>query len=404
MPNPQVSARLLAVLLASLSALGPLSIDAYLPSFPEMASSLGATPLQVQQTLSAYLGPFAVMTLWHGALSDGLGRRRVILWSLLLFALASVGCALAPSIEWLWFWRGLQGMTAGAGIVIGRAVVRDVFAGPPAQRLMSQVSIMFALAPAIAPIIGGWIHVAWGWRAVFHFLTLATLLLWWFCWRRLPETLPPEQRVPLAPRSLLHAYRRVLGTPAFVGLCGALLFNFLGFFVYVLSAPVFVMQHLGRSETEFLWLFGPAMTGLIIGATLSGRAAGRLSPARTLQVGYTIMAAAALANLVLNHLHAPGLPWSILPIPLYTTGMALAMPTLTLLALDLFPSRRGMAASCQTFIQSAGNALAAGLLAPLLWHSTLHLAYGMLFLLGLGGTCAWLGYHGQRAPQQLDPV
>lgn len=402
MPNSRVSARLLAVLLASLSALGPLSIDAYLPSFREMGESLQATPLEIQQTLSAYLGPFAIMTLWHGALSDGLGRRRVILWSLILFALASVGCALAPTVHWLWFWRGLQGMTAGAGIVIGRAVVRDVFDGPAAQRLMSNVSIMFALAPAIAPIVGGWIHVAWGWRAVFHFLTLSTLLLWWFCWHRLPETLPPEQRVPLAPRSLLHAYRQVLGRPTFLAICGALLLNFLGFFIYVLSAPVFLMQHLGRGETEFLWLFGPAMTGLIVGATLSGRAAGRLSPARTLLAGYTIMAVAAGANLLLNLLQPPSLPWSVLPIPLYTTGMALAMPTLTLLALDMFPSRRGMAASCQTFVQATGNALAAALLAPLLWGSTLHLASGMVLLLLLGGASAWLGFHGNRQPQQTD--
>jgi DHA1 family bicyclomycin/chloramphenicol resistance-like MFS transporter len=398
----RVSARLLAVLLASLSALGPLSIDAYLPSFREMSESLHATPLQIQQTLSAYLGPFAVMTLWHGALSDGLGRRRVILWALLLFALASIGCALAPSVEWLWVWRGLQGMTAGAGIVIGRAVVRDVFDGPAAQRLMSNVSIMFALAPAIAPILGGWIHVAWGWRAVFHFLALVTVFLWWFCWSRLPETLPPERRMPLAPRTLLHAYRGVLTTPAFLGLCGALLLNFLGFFIYVLSAPVFLMQHLGRNETEFIWLFGPAMSGLIVGASLSGRAAGRLSSARTLQVAYVIMGCAALANLLLNQLYPPSLPWSILPIPLYTTGMALAMPTLTLLALDIFPSRRGMAASCQTFVQSAGNALAAGLLAPLLWDSTRHLAAGMLVLLILGGGSTWLGYHGERQPRQVD--
>ncbi|HET7776352.1 MAG TPA: MFS transporter, partial [Azospira sp.] len=124
-----ISYRHLAILLATLSALGPFSIDTYLPAFPEMGQSLGATPLQVQQTLTAYLLPFAVMTLWHGALSDALGRRRVILAALALFGLASLGCTLATSIEQLWLFRALQGITAGAGIVVGRAVVRDVFQG-----------------------------------------------------------------------------------------------------------------------------------------------------------------------------------------------------------------------------------------------------------------------------------
>ncbi|HET7776520.1 MAG TPA: Bcr/CflA family efflux MFS transporter, partial [Azospira sp.] len=198
-----IAYRHLAILLAALSALGPFSIDTYLPAFPEMGRSLAATPLQVQQTLTAYLLPFAVMTLWHGALSDALGRRRVILGALVLFGLASLGCALAQSIEQLWLFRALQGITAGAGIVVGRAVVRDVFQGAEAQKLMAHVAIMFALAPAIAPIIGGWLHVFFGWRSIFAFLVLSTLVLTLACWRWLPETLAPEDRQPLHPRYLL---------------------------------------------------------------------------------------------------------------------------------------------------------------------------------------------------------
>lgn len=379
----------IAALLAGLSALGPFSIDTYLPSFHAIGEQLQATPLEVQQTLSAYLLPFALMTLWHGALADAFGRRRVILVTLACFALASLGCAFATRIEHLWLLRGLQGITAGAGIVISRAIVRDLFDGPPAQRLMSHITMMFAFAPAIAPLIGGQLQALFGWRSVFVFLALMTAALALVCWRLLPETLPPERRQSLRPGYLARTYRKVLTSPRFLLACGALACNFAGFFLYVLSAPMFLMTHLGIAETGFLWLFGPTMCGLLTGSWLSGRLAGRLSRQRTIRLGYGVMGAAALANLAINLLLPPGLPWSVLPLPLYTLGMSLAMPCLTLYALDPFPEQRGLAASCQTFLQSAFNGVAAGLIAPALWGSTLGLALGMAGLMALGGLSAW---------------
>jgi MFS transporter, DHA1 family, multidrug resistance protein len=382
------STRGIALLLASLSALGPFSIDTYLPSFPDIAASLDASQLQVQQTLSVYLFSFAVMTLWHGAIADRFGRRRVILAALALFGLASVGCTLASSIEQLWFWRAMQGVTAGAGIVISRAIVRDLFDGADAQRLMSQMTMMFALAPAVAPVIGGWLQTLFGWRMVFAFLVLMTCLLALACWKLLPETLPPEKRQSLRPGYLGRSYWRVLTAPAFLFACAALSLNFAGFFIYVLSAPVFLMQHLSLPETAFLWLFGPAMGGLLCGSWLSGRLAGKLSLSRSIALGYAVMITAASLNIGLNLALPPGLPWSVLPLFVYTTGMSLAMPCLTILALDPYPEQRGLAASCQTFLQSTVNGLAAALIAPVLWVSTLGLALGMGGLLLLGGLAA----------------
>ena len=264
----QGTARGIAVLLAGMSALGPFSIDTYLPSFHDIAEKLGATPIQVQQTLSAYLAAFALMTLWHGALADRFGRRRVVLLALALFAIASGGCAFATRIEHLWFWRAMQGVTAGAGIVISRAIVRDLYDGPPAQRLMSQITMMFALAPAIAPVIGGWLQTLFGWRSIFAFLVLSTAALWLACWKLLPETLPPAKRQSLQPAYLGRSYWKVMTSPPFLFACAALSLNFAGFFIYVLSAPVFLMKHLGIPETGFLWLFGPAMAGLMSGSWL----------------------------------------------------------------------------------------------------------------------------------------
>ena len=371
-----------------MSALGPFSIDTYLPSFHDIAEKLGATPIQVQQTLSAYLAAFALMTLWHGALADRFGRRRVILLALALFAVASAGCAFAASIGQLWFWRAMQGVTAGAGIVISRAIVRDLYDGPAAQRLMSQITMMFALAPAIAPVIGGWLQTLFGWRSIFAFLVLSTAALWLACWKLLPETLPPAKRQSLQPAYLGRTYWKVMTSPPFLFACAALSLNFAGFFIYVLSAPVFLMKHLGIPETGFLWLFGPAMAGLMSGSWLSGRLAGKVTPGRTIALGYLVMSCAALGNVGINLALPPGLPLSVVPLFVYTLGMALAMPSLTLLALDPFPAQRGLAASCQTFFQSGFNSLAAALIAPALWGSTLTLALGMAGLMGLGGIAA----------------
>lgn len=380
----------MAVLLAAMSALAPFSIDTYLPSFNEIGEKLQATPLEVQQTLSIYLFSFALMTLWHGAIADRFGRRKVILGALALFALASAGCTLATCIEHLWFWRAMQGMTAGAGIVISRAIVRDLFDGAAAQRLMSHISMMFALAPALAPVIGGWLQVNFGWRSVFALLVLLTATLWLACWQLLPETLPPEKRQSLKPGYLARTYRTVLTAPRFLLACGAMSLNFSGFFIYVLSAPIFLMQHLGLPATAFLWLFGPAMAGLVIGSWLSGQFAGKRTPRASMATGYLIMAMAALLNAGICVNLPPGLPWSVAPLFIYTTGMSLVTPILTLYALDPFPEQRGLAASCQTFLQAGFNGLVAALIAPIVWGSTLNLSMAMLAFLSLGTLATWL--------------
>ena len=170
----------LAVLLALLGMLGPFSIDTYLPAFAGIAQALSATPVEMQQTLSAYLFGFAIMNLLHGALSDSFGRRPVVLWGIALFTIASAGCALSQTIGQLVFFRALQGVSTGAGIVVSRAVIRDMFPPHEAQRVMSQVTIYFGVAPAVAPIIGGWLFVHAGWASIFWFLTGVGVFLWVF--------------------------------------------------------------------------------------------------------------------------------------------------------------------------------------------------------------------------------
>jgi DHA1 family bicyclomycin/chloramphenicol resistance-like MFS transporter len=176
----------------------------------------------------------------------------------------------------------------------------------------------------------------------------------------------------------------VLQSAPFIALTFAVTFNFAAVFLYIVSAPVFLIRHLHVSETGFLWLFGPATLGIVIGAWLSGRLAGRLPRRQTVGWAYGIMITAAVGNVLLNLLVPPGLPWSVLPIFVYFTGSALAMPSLTLMALDLFPEQRGLAASCQSFVQTTGNAVATAVVAPLVWASTLTLATGQAAMLAVG--------------------
>ena len=191
----------LAVLLACLGMLGPFSIDTYLPAFTGIATAIGATPVEMQQTLSAYLFGFAIMNLFHGALSDCFGRRPVVLWGLAVFTLASMGCAMSQHIGALVFFRAVQGMSAGAGIVISRAVIRDMFPPADAQRVMSQVTIYFGVAPAVAPMVGGFLFVHTGWHAIFWFLVAVGVVLWVANYKLLPETLHLSQRQPFNVRN-----------------------------------------------------------------------------------------------------------------------------------------------------------------------------------------------------------
>ncbi len=379
----------LSVLLACLGMLGPFSIDTYLPAFSGIATSIGATPAQMQQTLSAYLLGFSLMNLLHGALSDSVGRRPVVLWGVAVFTLASAGCALSPSIGTLVFFRALQGMAAGAGLVVSRAVIRDMFAPADAQRVMSQVTIYFGIAPAIAPLIGGVLFVQLGWQPIFWFLTWIGAALWWANYRWLPETLHRAQRQPLNFRNLMRGYAELLGNPRFVALALASGVPFNGMFVYVLAAPVFLGGHLALAPDQFFWLFILTIAGIMGGAYTSGRLAGRVPPKRQIRYGFTVMGAATLVNLALNLLWVPTVWTALWPIAAYSFGWALMVPVVTLLVLDEAPLRRGMASSLQSCIGGLSSALVAGVVTPLVMHSTAALALTSAAMVCIGGA-AWL--------------
>jgi len=382
----------LAVLLATLGMLGPFSIDTYIPAFSGIAVSLNATPVQMQQTLSAYLFGFAFMSLFHGAISDSVGRRPVVLWGLAAFTLASVGCALSQSIGQLVFFRAVQGLTTGAGIVVSRAVVRDMFAPAQAQRVMSQITIYFGVAPAVAPLMGGLLFEHLGWHSVFWFLAVVGVLLWLANYRLLPETLHLTQRQSLHVNNLLQGYWKLGRDPRFFLLALASGIPFNGMFLYVLAAPAFLGEHLALAPTQFFWFFVLTIAGIMGGAWVSGRMAGHLAPKKQIRIGFLIMLGIALINLAANLLFKAHVAWALLPIAIFAFGWAMMVPVVTLLVLDLHPERRGMASSLQAFIGSTANGLVAGLIAPLVMHSTVRMASASLAMLSVG-VLAWVGLH-----------
>jgi DHA1 family bicyclomycin/chloramphenicol resistance-like MFS transporter len=380
-----------AALLAALSTLGPFSIDAYLPAFAGIQASLRATPIEIQQTLSAYLFAFGLMFLFHGALSDSFGRRPVILVALVVYTAASVAAAITDSVHGLIVWRVVQGLSVGAGMVVGRAMIRDLFGPEDAQRLMSLVTLFFGLAPAIAPVIGGWLFASLGWRAIFWFLAAVGIILVVVSLRFLPETLAATHRQSFHPIALLDGYREVGINRRFLFLSLAAGFNFNAFFLYIVSAPVFLGEHLHLGPQEYAWLFLPCILGIMFGAQLSGRAAGRSTPQRTVRAAYSFMAVAALGNLAYTFAATPAIPWAIAPLMIYGIGFAMAMPSITLITLDLFPTRRGMAASLQGFVSGMVNTVTAGIIAPAIFHDLRWLAIGMVAMLAAAFFC-WRMY------------
>ena len=382
----------LAVLLAVLGMLGPFSIDTYLPAFAGIATALGATPVEMQQTLSAYLFGFAFMNLFHGALADSFGRRPVVLWGIALFTIASAGCALSQSIGQLVFFRAVQGLSTGAGIVVSRAVIRDMFPPAQAQQVMSQVTIYFGVAPAVAPIVGGWLFVHTGWHSIFWFLALVGAILWITNFRLLPETLHPSHRQPFNVRHLMRGYWALGSSPKFLVLALASGVPFNGMFLYVLSAPAFLGEHLKLEPTQFFWFFVLTISGIMGGAWLSGRLAGRIAPKRQIRHGFVIMFVVGIANVALNTVLEPHPAWALLPIAIFSFGWALMVPVVTLLVLDLVPERRGMASSLQAFVGSTANGVVAGVISPLVMHSALGLATASLLMMCIGLT-SWMYLH-----------
>jgi DHA1 family bicyclomycin/chloramphenicol resistance-like MFS transporter len=390
-----LNTRNIAFIVAALSALGPFSTDTFFPSFPALAAHFGVPEIQVQSTLTYYLVALAVMNLFHGSLSDSFGRRRVILVSLAAYTVSALACVVAPSFGCLLGLRVVQGLAAGVGMIVGRAVIRDCFEGAQAQKSMAEVAMMTAVGPVMAPVIGGWLHVWFGWRGSFVFLGLLGVALWLACLLALPESLPVHLRQSFRPVPLVRSYGKALCHPTFLLLCLALSFGGGGTLLYVATAPDVVLHILRLSETQFGWMFIPMVSGMVIGSAVVSKTAGRISPATLLRYGFLFLIVGATADVVSNLWFEQHVPWAILPLTLYSFGFSFIVPILTIQCLDLFPTRKGLASSLQGFFHILIFALISSVGSRLVYHSGLKHAIGLWMMMFL----CWSTY---KASQYFD--
>ena len=369
----------IAALLAALAMVSPFSIDTFYPSFPAISHEFSLTTWQIQQTITIYMLPFALMTLIQGPLSDALGRRPVVLFGLMVYSIASVACVFAPTFGFLLAFRAVQGMSAGVGMAVGRAIIRDLHEGPQAQKLMATISMIFSIAPAIAPVIGGWIHVWFGWRFVFGFMVITGVSLVTLSYVLLPETHPFEKRAKLDVAALARTVGRIMSNRQFMLYAFALGTTFSAMIAFIGAAPAIVMHHWHLHETQFAYLFVPLILGIMGGGFLSGRLAGRIPGTKQIAIGYTLTLSGGVLSVLLQALvdEPPIFPQQAL-ITVVAIGVQLMMPIYALRMLDLFPDVRGSAASVQSCVMLGVGAVFLGALVPAISHSMVLLSLGSL--------------------------
>jgi DHA1 family bicyclomycin/chloramphenicol resistance-like MFS transporter len=375
----------MAALLAALAMVSPFSLDTFYPSFPAISQEFSLTTWQIQQTITVYMLPFALMTLIQGPLSDALGRRPVVLAGLLIYSVASVACVFAPSFAVLLAFRAVQGMSAGVGMAVGRAIIRDLHEGPQAQKLMATISMIFSIAPAIAPVLGGWIHVWFGWRFVFGFMVITGVSLCVLSYILLPETHPFERRAKLDVGGLGRTLLKIASNRTFMMYALALGTTFSAMITFIGAAPAIVLGHWHLAETQFAYVFVPLIIGIMGGAFLSGRLAGRLSGTKQIKIGYTLTLAGGVLSVMLQMLwdSPPIFPQQVL-ITTMALGVQLMMPIYALRMLDMFPDVRGSAASVQSCVMLGVGALFLGGIVPAISHSMTLLSLGALIAALIG--------------------
>ncbi|MEV5003742.1 multidrug effflux MFS transporter [Nocardioides sp. LML1-1-1.1] len=376
--------------LAFLSMIGPFSIDTPFPAFAQMGRELPATAGQLQLVVTVYLAAFAAMSVLHGPISDAVGRRPVMVVSMAVYVAASIACAFAPNLVLLLVGRAFQGLSAGGATIVSRTVIRDLFEGATAQRLMSRVAVIFGIAPAIGPIIGGLVLQLGDWPLIFVFqavlgvaLVLAVVLL-------LPETHPRERRTSLRVGEVLGGLAAVARRPAFHRLAWSTALIFGAQFLYIGGAAIFVVDVLGQGELDFWKLFVPMIGCMMLGSWLCGRAAGRITARRLTSIGCTTSFVGGVVGvLVAASPAATDLPWAVVGISLVALGNGITYPTMQLLLLDLFPGRLGAVVSMSSFLALILNAVTAVAVTPYL-GSALGFATAALVGVGAGQLCwAW---------------
>lgn len=354
----------LIVLLAALVAFGPLSVDMYLPSLPSIADDLNARHAQVQMTIGVFLGGLCLGMLLYGPLSDRFGRRRLLLGGIVLYLLASIGCALAAQVEHLLFWRFLQALGGAAASVLARTIVRDLFPLDEAARVLSLMHLVSMLATLAAPLIGGYLMLLAGWRSLFVLLAVFSVLCLIAVAWKIPETLPPARRGDSVAQ-VFRAYGRMALQPLAIGYILCMGLGFGGMFAFITASPFVYIDYFGLSPLAYGWLFGMNILGIIVATWLNARLVKRLGPQRLLSVGTAVAAVAGVTLLVVGISGWGGLPAVAVGVVFYVSITGLLGANCLASLLTAFPQQAGAAAglavACQFGLGMACSALVGAL-------------------------------------------
>ncbi len=359
----------LVLLLGTLMAFGPLSIDTYLPAFPAIGADFGASAAEVQRTLSLYFAGLAIGQVIYGPLADRFGRRAPLLGGMALYVVAAIGCALAPSLGSLTAWRFAQALGGCSGMVITRAVVRDLFAPRDMARIFSQLMLVMGVAPIVAPLLGSTLLTMFGWRGIFWALAGLGLLCLLVQSVALPESLPVERRAKAGARAIVTTYAGLLRDPRFLApvIGGGLLWSTM--FLYIGGAPFLYMELNGVSPSAFGLYFGANAAGMIGVAQVNARLLNRRSPGRLLRIGGAVVFAAGLALLVALATGRGGLPAVAIPIFFMLAALGFVGGNASSAALAPFPQAAGSASALMGTVQFGVGAIA-GAVAAALFNGT----------------------------------
>lgn len=345
------------LILGALSSLAPVATDMNLPALPTLTSVFRTSPERVQLTLSVFLIGFGAGQLVHGPASDRFGRRPVLLAGLVLFALAGYGCALSRSIAELVAFRLVQGLGAAAGPVLTRAIVRDLFSGARAVRLLSSIALVQGLGPLLSPIAGGFLLALVGWHAIFLAQALAATAVLAAAWRWLDESMRARDERATSLTRLFANYRRFLGTPVCVRYAIMIALVFGGLFAYISNSPFVLIQVFGVRGDRYGFFFALTALSLMVAAFTNGRLVRRFAPEAVLRAGVVIVGTGAAALLLCALTETGGIAGVVVPMMIYVFGFGLVMPNATASALEPYPDMAGVASSLLGCFQMAGGAL-----------------------------------------------
>jgi DHA1 family bicyclomycin/chloramphenicol resistance-like MFS transporter len=341
----------MTVMLAFMTALGPLATDLYLPSLPHIGAALGASPAAVQLTLSAYLIGFSVGQIVYGPISDALGRKPVLVASFALFVIATIACAIAASVETLIVARAIQAFGGAGPIILARTMVRDLYEGPRAGREMSMMGSIMGVTPIIAPVLGGFLQVGFGWRSIFATMAAGGLVLALLAVFLVPETNRFRDRSHLSPGAILRSYSVVLKNRAYRAYVALLALSYAGLFAFI-SASSFVMQGVyGLDEIMFGIAFALCSVFFVIGTLIGTRIVVRRGFDRTIGVGVALLAIGGVGQWLGAYFLPGQIVALVIPEMIYFTGIGLVLPQAMAAAMAPFPERAGAASSLAGFVQ-----------------------------------------------------